>query len=162
MASGVHVQIQGMRQLRDKMSGRFMIAVDAEAQQILVEAADVAQKAASNAAPRDLGTMARDIHVEARELSVSVISDSPGSYVQEFGRSAGARPPSTDHIAGWVSRHFASTNMKRTTFIIAQSIGRKGFKGKFFMAKGAKEADTYVRARLARASARLSGYWSGP
>lgn len=157
MATGVLVELRGVRQLRDKL-GKFTFAVDAEAQSILEDVADYAVDVARGAAPYDMGGLVENIHAEAHTFSVSVISSKDYSYTQEFGRTAGARQPSTDVIRPWAERH--GMKGRDRAWQIARSIGRKGFKGKFFMTKAARSADLFLRQRLSKASAKLTAYWA--
>lgn len=163
MPEGVYVYLQGFRQTRDKL-GRFSFAVDEEAQSILDDAGKLALEIAQDNAPKDLGAGAQHMHLQSQPLAVgaySVALIAPDKYmvVQEYGRAAGRKPPPWKSLVGWAGRHAASTNIRRTAFVIAQSIGKKGFRGKFFMKKASEEADLYVRRRLARAGARIAKFW---
>lgn len=156
MTSQYYITIQGSRQLRDKL-GRFTYAVDAEAQSTLEDVANEAVKEARENAPKDLGAGAAGIHAEIHTLSVDVVSDKDYMMVQEFGRTMGARQPSTTQVAGWGSRH--GFDSKQSLFLLARSIGRRGFYGKEFMTRAARNADIMVKQRLALASANLIAWW---
>lgn len=155
MASIIRIDIEGSRQLRNKLTGRFMYALDAEGQSILEDTAEYALGIARSHAPVDLGALKQNLHTEIRALSVAIVSSKEYSMTQEFGRKKEKTPPPWPALFGWAQRHGKGGN----PYGLAISIGRKGFRGKYFMTTASIAAEKYAGQRLAKASANIDKWW---
>jgi len=151
------IEIQGDKQARNNL-GQFSRALGAEANDIIREVAEYTVQIARHEAPEDLGAGKRSIHAEVHGLHAEVTTSKAYMVVQEYGRAPGATPPTVAHIAGWGIRHgFAESQL----YMLAQSIGRKGFAGKLFMSQAAVAADVYLRERMRLAGAKITKFTFG-
>lgn len=154
----IYVDLQGVKQLRAKL-GRFSSAIGAELEYYLEDVSNYAKVKAQAYAPKDLGRGAKSIQAQIidrslimsvggaeKSLAATVQTGVFYMHVMEYGRRPGATPPSTKHVAAWGRRHGFST--KRAIYVLAQSIGRKGIRGRHFMAFAAQDTDIYARRRL--------------
>lgn len=107
------------------------------------------EKQAREGAPRDTAALRRDIVSETKDLQGRVFFAREAVYyrVQEEGRRAGAPMPPPDALAGWASRHDIPTD-RGTLFVLARAIGRRGFKGRFFMRKAGEFGNQQLPAML--------------
>lgn len=101
---------------------------------LFVRATVIAENKARNEAPKDTGSMARNIqsNISSTKASVSLPRNLAYYHVMEEGRRPGGRMPPVDAIAGWLRRRGSSAN----AFVVARSIARRGIKGRFFMRQG--------------------------
>jgi len=149
----VKIQIQGSGQARER-TGRFGERLDSRSRIIMEDAASYTQKIAQGLAPKDLGRGAASIHTEPADMAYAikaiwVVSPLKYMYVQEYGRTAGRRGPPPNALRGWASRHGFRTD-RGTLFVLSRSIGRKGYRGKYFMKEASQKAEIYIRRRVAR------------
>lgn len=75
-------------------------------------------------------------------LEGRVFSSLPYAVVIDQGREPGRRPPPVDAIALWVERvlGIGGAETENVAYVIARSIGRKGIKGRQFVAEGVEKA----------------------
>ena len=101
---------------------------------LFVRATTVAEAKAKQAAPKDTGSMARNIQskVGSTKANVSLPRNLDYYHVMERGRRPGGRMPPVDAIAGWLRRK----GLPHNAFAVARSIARRGIKGRFFMRQG--------------------------
>lgn len=152
------VHLEGVAQIRDRL-GRFSRRINIEAESILQGLAYETLDDAQQAAPRDLGAGISNMYVEGDGLHFAVVTPDDYMVVQEYGRAPGQTAPSTAHVAGWGARHgFVS---KQAVFALAQSIGRRGFRGKYFMTHAAQKAQAKIRSSLAAGAAAVERAWYG-
>ena len=65
-------------------------------------------------------------------------------------------PPSA--LAGWARRHGFETT-RGALFVLARGIARRGFRGRFFMAKGRQSVQKALPAKLKKASDQIERSW---
>ena len=65
-------------------------------------------------------------------------------------------PPSA--LAGWAKRHGFGTSAG-ALFVLARSIARRGFKGRFFMRKGRRAVERRLPHVLKRAASDIEKSW---
>lgn len=152
----IYLDIQGIKQLRVKL-GQFGGKINEEGNRIIEEIANETLEDTRLHAPKDLGGGARNMYVENYDLGAAVISPDIHMAVQEFGRTPGAKQPSTDQVAGWGTRHGFTT--KHSIFLLARSIGAKGFRGKLFMTGAAERANIRLRQKLNIAGTRIVAWF---
>ena len=139
----LRLQVKGIAEIVQKLDtlGRAEVIVSEGIRTLTA----VGEAAAKLGAPRDVGSLQRDIVSEVRPLEgrVHVIGASKGfkANVVEFGRRPGKKQPPEAALRGWASRHgFGDENL----FLLARAIGQRGIKGRFFM----RRARTAVRRQM--------------
>lgn len=153
----VEVTIEGVNQQRVKL-GRFGGSVlPAQRLAILEEATEFGVRIAQENAPVDLGFGRANIYAEVNEFAAAIITPDAYMVVQEFGRRPGSMPP-PQALKGWAGRHGFGTD-NASLYMLAQSIGRKGFEAKLFMTKAAVACEAFVQLRVAKASAIITTWW---
>lgn len=84
------------------------------------------------------------------DLEGRVFSSLPYAIVMDQGRAPGARMPPPDALIPWVRRVMqvggSEEEVRAVAFVVARSIGRKGIKGREFMAHGLEKAMPTVEA----------------
>lgn len=116
----------------------------------------IGQKKAKVEAPKDTGLLINSIQI-IRDFRPPVFSGGietnlPYAIVQEEGRTPGEKAPPTFAIERWITRHRATFEFKGAkelrslAFVVARSIGKKGFKGKFFF----KAAEKAMRKKFSK------------
>lgn len=164
--TAVIIDLQGVKQLRNKL-GQFGGVIGEELEAYLTDVSTYVKDQAVAHAPRDLGAGQKSIYAQivdrssvmsvvggAQSIAAKVATSKYYMEVQEFGRRPGSTPPSTNHIAGWGRRHGFGT--KRAIYVLARSIGRKGFRGKHFLLNASYDGEKYARQRLNIIGSRLA------
>jgi hypothetical protein len=131
MAAGLSFQIIGQEELERKLTSSLW---KKPLRKLFTRATEIAENKAKNEAPKDTGSMARNIqsNVSTTKATVSLPRNLDYYHVMEYGRKPGGRMPPLDAIAGWLRRKGSNAN----AFVVARSIARRGIKGRFFMRQG--------------------------
>ena len=113
----------------------------------LLTAATGAQRVAKKGAP---GRTARSIEKQVKPHLARVYSTMPGGKMNtlEVGRSAGAKPPPVAPLLDWMR----GKGFQIPAFMLSQSIGRRGFRGLFFM----RAARQWVRGAMPRIASKMA------
>ena len=129
----VSFEIKGDEELNRKLTSKIW---KKPLRKLFVRATNIAENKARNEAPKDTGSLARNITSNAAVTSTSANVTLPRNlayyHVQEYGRRPGGRMPPLDAIAGWLRRKGSNAN----AFVVARGIARRGIKGRFFMRQG--------------------------
>ena len=150
----VTVTITGTEALRRKL--RRAMHLEDIAKDDIAKLAEYTRSVAYSLAPKDRGEGAGNITVQVHGLSAEVISPDRHMYVMEFGRTPGARQPSTNVLAGWGSRHgFA----QRDLFVLARSIGQRGIRAHRFMKRAAEAAQAKLGATVKDIAIKVERLW---
>lgn len=93
-------------------------------------------------------SISKTIQSTVRGLTGTVFSKINSIYpsVLNFGRRPGKRMPPPQALERWVRLKLgvAANKVKQVAFVVARSIGRKGFKGAFFMQKGFEKSKAAI------------------
>ena len=151
MTTSILVQVKGVPQVIKKTSAELVLK---PLERLLFDAALIAQREAIQAAPRDTGRLGRSIHIQARPLSARVYTNLAYAETMELGRGKDLKMPPPAALEGWVRRHGFGVGVRQSiktrkflrsggaqsvqsaAYVLARAIGRRGIKGRFFMAKG--------------------------
>lgn len=128
---------------------------------LLTTASIHAEGVAKNTAPKDTGALTRDLRSEVKPLYSRVFTQRDLVYynTMEYGRRAGATPPSGNKLVAWAARKGLPAS---AAFAIAKSIGRRGIKGRFFMKAGADSARNKMPTWLAAMGAKIGVSFEKP
>ena len=128
----------GVKAMQDRLGPQIVAGPQ---RRLLKHAAVFAERHARENAPSDKNDLKRSIVHEVHDDHARVFTPFLYGAVQEFGRRPGQKAPPSKALEGWVRRKLKPKprEVKGLAFVIARSIGRKGFKGKFFF-RGAAEA----------------------
>jgi hypothetical protein len=153
----ISVEIQGLGKLRKITDPRLILGPTAL---VIRDMANLAELRAKANAPRDTGALQRSIAAQIQPLQARIGSTRDLVYfeVQERGRRPGQRMPPPSALAGWARRHGFGTSAG-ALFVLARGIARRGFKGRFFMAKAKKAVERKLPARLKHASNQIENSW---
>ena len=126
---------------------------------VIRDLALLAEKTAKKASPVDTGALRRSISAQIKPLEARVGNTRGLVYyeVQEVGRRPGKMPPPSA-LAGWARRHGFGTSAG-ALFVLARSIARRGFKGRFFMRKGRQAVERRMPSVLKRAASDIEKAW---
>jgi hypothetical protein len=126
----IEIRIKGDAKLKESLKPELYKPVVHEMMRDLGKAG---RKAAKAKAPKDTGTLRKKIGFRASHTGLTLFS--PTSYARyvELGRRPGARPPPSNALHGWLRRHGIPVS---AAYVVARAIGRRGIKGRFFMAAG--------------------------
>lgn len=142
-----------------------------EERRIIGDLVILGERVARETVRKDTSNLARSIFSDATDLMgvVAVPGGSGTSSIgqaatQEFGRGAGKAMPPPEALRGWAQRHGFDLSGKDggrgVLFVLARSIGRKGYEGAHYMQaaadamkaalpKAVEEAATHIRERMA-------------
>lgn len=74
------------------------------------------------------------------------------------GRGAGKPAPPVSALKGWASRHGIPAS---AVFLVARAIGRRGIKGRPFLANALKAMTGQIDAAFAKAAREIESRWGG-
>jgi len=102
------------------------------------------------------------IYTEVKETEGRVYSGVDYAVVVNEGRAAGKTPPPPDALINWIRlsaggrawfaairSKYPNMTVKAASFILARSIGKKGFKNDFFD-RGIKKSKNYIKVEAGR------------
>jgi len=122
---------------------QLQVAIRSDTQQVIAETVALGERVAKQAAPKDTSNLARSIFSDAQPLmGVVQVPGGAGSAqigqaaTQEFGRGANKKMPPPESLRGWAGRHgfdLSKNGGKGVLFVLARSIGRKGYAGTGYM-----------------------------
>ena len=153
----ITVTIQGLDKLKKVTRPELVLGPTSR---VIRDLSLLAERTSKAAAPVDTGALRRSITAQIKPLSAR-IGDTRGlTYfeVQERGRRPGQRMPPPAALAGWARRHGFGTT-PGALFVLARGIARRGFKGRFFMAKGRQAVDKALPEKLRKASKEIEKSW---
>ena len=152
----ITVTIQGLDKLKKVTRPELVLGPTSRA---IRDLSLLAERTSKAAAPVDTGALRRSITAQIKPLSARIGDTRDLTYfeVQERGRRPGQRPPPPAALAGWARRH--PYDGVSSLFVLARSIGRRGFKGRFFMAKGRQAVEKALPNKLRRASKEIEKSW---
>jgi len=153
----ITVTIQGLDKLKKVTRPELVLGPTSRA---IRDLSLLAERTSKAAAPADTGALRRSITAQIKPLSAR-IGDSRGlTYfeVQERGRRPGQRMPPPSALAGWARRHGFETT-QGALFVLARGIARRGFKGRFFMAKGRQAVEKALPGKLRKAIKEIEKSW---
>jgi hypothetical protein len=127
----LNIDVQGTEELNRKLTSKIW---KKPLRKLFTRATVIAENKARNEAPKDTGSMVRNLtaNISTTKASVSLPRNLDYYHVMEKGRRPGGRMPPLDAIAGWLRRKGSTAN----AFVVARSIARRGIKGRFFMRQG--------------------------
>lgn len=108
------------------------------------------------------GSIASDAYIRAREIVGTVGTPLAYGEVVEHGRTPNQAMPPVDALVPWVRAKLdvPDDEVRSVAFLVARSIGKKGFKGADMFAKAFNELEPWIMAQLrglpARVAARLT------
>jgi hypothetical protein len=157
----ITVTIQGLDKLKKVTRPELVLGPTSRA---IRDLSLLAERTSKAAAPADTGALRRSITAQIKPLSARIGDTRDLTYfeVQERGQAPlGATkqhfpPPSA--LAGWARRHGFGTT-PGALFVLARGIARRGFKGRFFMAKGRQSVQKALPGKLRRASKEIEKSW---
>ena len=143
----ISVEIQGLGKLRKITDPRLILGPTAL---VIRDMANLAELRAKANAPRDTGALQRSIAAQIQPLQARVGSTRNLIYfeVAEVGQAP----------AGKSKAHGFGTSAG-ALFVLARGIARRGFKGRFFMAKAKKAVERKLPTRLKHASNQIENSW---
>lgn len=156
---GLSVEVPKLEKLNARLADPDFIG--GPLRDLLTTASIHAEGVAKNTAPKDTGALTRDLMSEVKPLQARVFTKRDLVYynTMEYGRRAGATPPSGNKLVAWAARKGLS---KSAAFAIARSIGRRGIKGRFFMKAGADSARNKMPGWLAAMGAKIGVNFEKP
>jgi len=107
------------------------------------------------------GSISSDAYIRAREIVGTVGTPLAYGEVVERGRPASQAMPPVEALIPWVRAKLdvPEKEVRSVAFLVARSIGKKGFKGADMFAKGFNETEPWIMTQLrglpARVEARL-------
>lgn len=125
---------------------------------LLSNASLIGERVAKSEAPKDTGSLVRDIRASVSSLSAKVTLPRNLTYyhVMEEGRRPGAKMPPPRELHGWMRRHGIPVG---AAFVIARSIARRGIKGRFFMRQGAAAVNKKMPGLLRKMGKEVGLIW---
>lgn len=146
MKMAVQVQVKGFKALVKKINtAEEMHAFKTE---ILVPAMKTAESTTKAAAPKDSGKLIGAIVTDIEPFSAKLsIKQDKYPVVQEGGRKPGGAVPPSAALEQWARKHGIDN-----VFMLAKSIAKRGYKGRFFRRKGR----TAVRKELPKLMENMS------
>ena len=126
----VEVRIKGDAKLKESLKPELYKPVVTE---MMTDLGKAGRKAAKAKAPKDTGALRKSINFKASPTGLRLFSPIHYARYVELGRKPGSRPPPPRALHGWLSRHGIPV---RAAYVVARAIGRRGIKGRFFMAAG--------------------------
>lgn len=154
MPGEVSIQVFGTGGMRQKLRPGYL--TKAPILEMLTEIAEVAEREAKAGAPKDLGWGADHIYAIVTPEYAEIVAPDDYMFVQEFGRTPGRAMPPMSALAGWAQRH----GFTGSTYVLARSIGQKGFRGKLFMTHAAEHIRQNMPQYLNKAIIRIERLWS--
>ena len=153
----ISVTIQGLDKLKKVTRPELVIGPMSRA---IRDLSLLAERTSKAAAPVDTGALRRSITAQIKPLSARIgdTRDLTFFEVQERGRRPGQRMPPPSALAGWARRHGFETT-RGALFVLARGIARRGFRGRFFMAKGRQSVQKALPAKLKKASDQIERSW---
>ena len=153
----ITVTIQGLDKLKKVTRPELVLGPTSRA---IRDLSLLAERTSKAAAPADTGALRRSITAQIKPLSARIGDTRDLTYfeVQERGRRPGQRMPPPAALAGWARRHGFGTT-PGALFVLARGIARRGFKGRFFMAKGRQAVEKALPNKLRRASKEIEKSW---
>ena len=126
----VEVKIKGDASLKKKITPGLYRPV---MQKMFGDLSKVGVRAAKRKVPVDTGALKSSIQATVKTTGVTIRSPLDYAKVVELGRSKGSKPPPVRALSGWLSRHGIPLS---AAYAVANAIGRRGIKGRFFMKAG--------------------------
>lgn len=157
----ITIEIQGLKKLNAVTKPELVLGPTTR---VIRDMALLAEKTAKANAPRDTAALQRSIAAQIQPLQARVGSTRNLVYfeVAEVGQAPLGKakqhfpPPSA--LAGWARRHGFGTSAG-ALFVLARSIARRGFKGRFFMRKGRQAVERKLPGRLRKAANEIEKSW---
>lgn len=156
MTTQLTVEVNGLQAIEGKLKNPQLVA--APLKTLLTDLGLLAQRVARQEAPRDTAGLQRSLGLEVKPLYATVSTALNYAPVMEFGRRPGARMPPPDALAGWARRHGLPAS---ALFVLARAIGRRGIKGRFFMAKAKTAVEAALPGRVDKMGKEIEKLWGG-
>jgi len=149
------IELKGVKELLTKMA---LMREMRPLRDLLTKAGLLGQRTAREGAPHDTRTLARSIALDVQPFAARVYTPLNYAPVMEYGRRAGAKMPPPHVLSGWARRHGIPQS---ALFVIARAIGRRGIKGRFFMAKAKQTVEAALPSMLNEMARKLEAIWAG-
>ena len=148
------VEWQGLNELVRSLKDPKLIA--GPLADTIERASEIAVREAQQLAPRDTGALARSITAQVQPRRARVYSPLFYGRWAEKGRRPGMNAPPPQRLAGWARRHGFP---RAALFLLAQAIGRRGSKGRFFMAQATTATAGALPNLLQRMAREIERRW---